>query len=143
VELAKKRAAESEASKLRAAEKYKKQNEEKKNTIAEINSLEGADQKSALGIALYPIVSRLQPDKAGLILSILMESDVSTLLGYISDPPSIRGVIVEALRAINGPPASDSRPSTHTGFDLSSTSTSLGGVDPLPEGGHANVEHNS
>ena len=112
----------------------------KKNTISEIRALKGTEQKTALGLALYPIVSRYQPDKAGIILTMMMEMDVSTLLGFVIDPPSVRGVIAEAMRVINGPSASDSRLPTYTGSNPSSTTTTLGDVDLLQEGDHDNVE---
>ncbi len=66
--------------------------------------MNGAEQSSAIGVALYPIISRLEPIKAGIIASMLLELDTDTLLGYLGDPPSIKEVIDEALSIINGPP---------------------------------------
>ena len=65
------------------------------------------------------------------------------MLGFVIDPPSVRGVIAEGMRIIDGPPASDSRLLTYTGPNPSSTTTTLGDVDPQQEGDHDNVEQNS
>ncbi len=140
-DLAVKRAAAAKAAKILAEENYKKQEEEKRNTVAEIRTLEGTEQKNALGLALYPIVYRLQADKAGTIMSMIMELDVSTLLGYVIDPPSIRGVIAEAMHVISGSPNyPPSRPPPHTGPNPSSASITLDDVDPWSEGDRDNVE---
>ena len=61
-----------------------------KKQIVEIKLLEGLEQRTALADALYPMVSKIQPVKAALILSMILELDVVTLLGYLEDPPSIR-----------------------------------------------------
>ena len=71
----------------------------------------------------------------------LMELDASTLLGFVIDPPSIRGVIKEAMSVINGPSSpSSSRLPTYSGSHPSSAPMSLDGVDPQQEGDRNNVE---
>ena len=74
----------------------------------------------------------------------LMELDASTLLGFVIDPPTIRGVIAEAMSVISGPSStSSSRLSTYTGSYPSSAPMSLDGADPQQEGDHDNVEESS
>jgi hypothetical protein len=131
----------SEARRIRQEENYKRHEAERKNLIEEIKLLDGAEQRSALGDALYPLVSNLQPTKAALILSMIMELDTGSLMGYLHDPPSIRTAVAESMKVIDAPPPSlESRLPSYTDSHPSSTPTALGDADPMPEGGHNNVE---
>jgi hypothetical protein len=74
----------------------------------------------------------------------ILELDAVTLLGYLEDPPTIRGLVSEAMKVISGPPPSaGSRLQSYTGFDPSSTLTSLGDADSMLEGDHDNDQKES
>ena len=72
--------------------------------VANIERLDGQDQMNAIGEALYPFVYDLVPQKAGRILSMMLEFGPNILLEYLRDPTSIKGIVQEALNIMEGRP---------------------------------------
>ena len=90
-----------------------------------------------LCIRLY-LVSK---SKAGMVCSMLLELDAETLMGYLLDPPSIRGVVTEAMMVINSPPPIfGNRMGNKIGLLQPTATTSLGGGSMTVEGGHDDEE---
>ncbi len=100
--------------------------------------MKGAEQSNAIGTALYPIISRYEPIKAGIIASMLLELGPEILLGYLGDPSSIKEVIDEAISIVNGPPPTfGSLRHNPAGLFPNASLISLDD-DVEMEGGHAN-----
>jgi polyadenylate-binding protein len=59
-----------------------------------------AEQKQALGEALYMRIAVTQPDLAGKITGMLLEMENEELLGLIENPEQMNGKVNEALAVL-------------------------------------------
>ncbi len=64
----------------------------------------GQDQDTAVGIALYPLVSKPYPIEAGRITSMMLEYNIQEVIGFLENPAELRQVTSEAIQLINPDP---------------------------------------
>jgi hypothetical protein len=78
--------------------------------IDELKQLTGQDQVSAVGIALYPLVSKLHPIEAGRITSMMLEYNIEEVIGFLENPAELRQVTSEAMALLGSGPTFQSLP---------------------------------
>jgi hypothetical protein len=78
--------------------------------IEKLKQLKGQDQVSAVGIALYPLVSKLYPIDAGRITSMMLEYNIQEVIGFLENPAELRQVTSEAMALLGSGPTFQSLP---------------------------------
>ncbi len=93
------------------------------------------ERRHRLGDALYPLISKTHPTKAGIIISMILEMPTDEVIGYLEDLSALKKIVEEAQYLLSAPPSLSSRLKS-SGQGPDTDLTSLGEQESMVEGGH-------